>query len=193
MVFYCLLDLLGAADHARGRTTQLDEVFSNLGAIEHGVEGCHLIHTHGRHLHHTGDLIHGREGQPSAALSLGQIQQWDAGSLLVVGWVSRQNMVHLDKQKCKLQTLSRCTSSSTHSLVIFGGEIKESLLGIIRCVDMRGIGMKITLDLSGSMEGGRLRGDGRSNTAHNRFIVGQRSRRGGQQHSQHRDKDIYVD
>jgi hypothetical protein len=193
MGFYCLLDLLRAADHARGRATQLDEVFANLGAIEHGVEGRHLIHTHGRHLHDTGDLIHGREGQPPAALSLGQIQQWDAGSLLVVGWVSRQNMVHLDKQKCKLQTLSRCTSSSTHPLIIFGGEIKESILSIIRCVDMRGIGMKITLNLSGSMEGGRLRGDGRSNTARNRFIVGQRSRRGGQQHSQHRDKDIYVD
>ncbi len=53
-----LLDLLGAADHAGGGAAQLDEVLAHGRAVEHRVEGRHLVHTNGRNINYFGHLLH---------------------------------------------------------------------------------------------------------------------------------------
>ena len=84
-----LFDVLRTADHARRRAAQLDEVLAHLGAVEHGVEGGHLVHAGGGRAHDLGHLVHGRYRQPAPVLSLRQVQERDDARLLVVGRIFR--------------------------------------------------------------------------------------------------------
>lgn len=75
--------------------THLNEVFSDFGAVEHGVEGGHLVHSHGGHVQHLGDLVHRSEGKPATGLSLSQVQHGNNAGLLVVLGVSVHNKLGL--------------------------------------------------------------------------------------------------
>ena len=44
VLLYSQFDILGAADHARGSPTQLDEVLAHLGAIEHYLQCSMQLH-----------------------------------------------------------------------------------------------------------------------------------------------------
>lgn len=63
-----LLDVLRAAHHARRRAAELDEVLAPLLAVEHGVEGGHLVHLHLVLPHDFRDLLHGGQRQPAPVL-----------------------------------------------------------------------------------------------------------------------------
>ena len=54
-------------------------VFADGVPHEHGVKGGHLVNSHPGHAYDFGHMMHGRYGQPSAILTLGQIQQWYHG------------------------------------------------------------------------------------------------------------------
>lgn len=87
-----LLDLFRATDHARRGAAQLDEVLSDLRAVEHGVERSNFIDTNGGHVQDLSDLVHSCKRQPAAILSLRQVQQRDCGSLFVVLGVSANDV-----------------------------------------------------------------------------------------------------
>ncbi len=87
------LNVLAAADHAGGSAAQLNEVFAHPRAIEHGVEGRHLVDARGRRLHDRRHLVHGRHGKPPPVLSLGQIQQGDDAGLFVVGGIFGEDFI----------------------------------------------------------------------------------------------------
>lgn len=72
-----LLDVLRAAHHARRRAAELDEVFAPLLAVEHGVEGGHLVHLHLVLPYDLGHLLHGGQRQPAPVLQDEERQKTD--------------------------------------------------------------------------------------------------------------------
>ena len=89
-----LLDVFATTDHTGSRSAQLNEVLAHGRAIEHGVKGGNFVDTDGCHLTNLGHLVHGSEGQPAAALALGQVQERDHRCLFVVVRVLAQNVIH---------------------------------------------------------------------------------------------------
>lgn len=75
----------------------LDEIFSDFGAVEHGIEGGDFVDSHGRHVQHLSDLVHGRQGEPATGLSLGQVKHGNNASLSVVLRISVNNQLGLYK------------------------------------------------------------------------------------------------
>ena len=62
------------------------------GPVVHGVEGRDLVHTHGWHLQYPRDLIHDADASETM-LSLSEIEKRHNSSLLVVGRVSRNDLL----------------------------------------------------------------------------------------------------
>lgn len=52
--------------------------------IEHGIEGGNFIDAHRWHLQHLGHMVHHRQRAESRILTLGQVEQGNDGSLLVL-------------------------------------------------------------------------------------------------------------
>mgnify|MGYP007037756364 CR=1 FL=1 len=65
-----LEDVVGAANHARRGGAGLDEILAHRLAVEHGVEGGHLVHADFGHVQQLGHRVHGLERQPAAVLAL---------------------------------------------------------------------------------------------------------------------------
>jgi hypothetical protein len=75
----------------------LNKVLSDFGSVEHRIKRRDLVDPHGRHFHDRSHLIHSSYRDPTAALSLGKVQQWNAACLLVVGGVTGQDGVYLQR------------------------------------------------------------------------------------------------
>ena len=88
-----LHDFFAPANHAGSRSADLHKVFSDRGAVEHGVKGSDLVDSYGSDVTQLGNLVHGHQWQPSAVLALGQIQQGNHGGLAVVVGVFGQDAV----------------------------------------------------------------------------------------------------
>lgn len=73
----------------------LDKVLSDLLALVHGVKGCDLVGADLGHAEDLGDVVHGTEGEPSAALALGKVEQRHDGTLLVPLRVLCNDLAHL--------------------------------------------------------------------------------------------------
>lgn len=50
-----LFDVVGAAYHARGRSTELYKIFPDFFAVKHGIKSCNFIYTHRIYIN---DLCH---------------------------------------------------------------------------------------------------------------------------------------
>ena len=72
------------------RSANLDEVLAHRSSVVHGVERSHLVHSHGRHLKKTSDLVHDVNAGESV-LALAEVEQRHDGSLLVLGRVSLED------------------------------------------------------------------------------------------------------
>jgi hypothetical protein len=82
--FFCTTEL------AWSGTTQLEMIFTNRSAVEHGVESSHLIYTHWRHIKCLCNLVHGSQRYPVVILFLYQVQQRHYSTLFVVGRIFLQ-------------------------------------------------------------------------------------------------------
>merc|ERR1719397_1467991 len=114
VLLQCCHDLVTAPKPARCCSTNLDVVFSNRVAHEHGVEGGYLVDTHAGHTNHLSHVMHSSNGQPSSVLPLCEVQQGDDGRPLVPVRVDRQD----------------CLSAS----VVFRCELKCRLMVVLSCV-----------------------------------------------------------
>lgn len=74
------------------RCADLDVVLAHGGPVVHGVESRDLVHTHGRHLQYPCNLVHDADAAESV-LALSEIEERHDGGLLVVGGVSRDNLL----------------------------------------------------------------------------------------------------
>lgn len=74
------------------RCADLNVVLAHGGPVVHGVEGRDLVYTHGRHLQYPRNLVHDANACESM-LSLSEIEERHNGGLLVVGGVSRDNLL----------------------------------------------------------------------------------------------------
>ena len=82
--------------YARGRKTtyrsaDLDKVLAHRSSVVHGVERSDLVHSHGRHLKKTSDLVHDANAGESV-LALAEVEQRHDGSLLVLGRVPLEDL-----------------------------------------------------------------------------------------------------
>ena len=62
------------------------------GPVVHGIEGRDLVHTHGWHFQYPRYLIHDADASETV-LSLSKIEKRHNSSLLVVGGVSRDDLL----------------------------------------------------------------------------------------------------
>ena len=69
---------------AGGGPADLKVILSDLGAVEHGVEGGDLVDLHGLHVEDFGDLVHCGESQEVIVLLLCDKEGRDACGLLIV-------------------------------------------------------------------------------------------------------------
>jgi len=63
------------------------------GPVKHGIECGDLVHAHGRHLKHGGDIIHDAETCPSLILSLAEVKERDDSSLFVLWRIVRDDLL----------------------------------------------------------------------------------------------------
>ena len=70
----------------------MDEVFADLGAVEHGVERGDFVDACGGCFDDGGDFVHGGDGEPAAVLALGEVKEGDDSGLFVVGGVFGQDL-----------------------------------------------------------------------------------------------------
>ena len=70
----------------------MNEIFANLGAIKHGVEGGDLVYAGGGHFDDLGDLVHGSDGEPTTVLTLGEVKKGNDARLFIVGGVFGQDL-----------------------------------------------------------------------------------------------------
>jgi hypothetical protein len=80
-----------ASKLAGGRSANLDKVLAHGSSVVHGVERSDLVHSHGRHLKKTSDLVHDANAG-EAVLALAKVEQRHDGSLLVLGRVSLEDL-----------------------------------------------------------------------------------------------------
>ena len=59
--------------------------------VIHGIEGCHLVNSHRWHLEYPCYLIHYADAS-EAMLSLAKVQKWHHCGLLVLAWVSGNDL-----------------------------------------------------------------------------------------------------
>ena len=74
------------------RCADLDVVLAHGGPVVHCVESRNLVDTHGRHLQYPRNLVHDADAGESV-LTLAEIEERHNGGLLVVGGVSRDNLL----------------------------------------------------------------------------------------------------
>lgn len=86
------IDALSIAFSCSYRCADLDVVLAHRAPVIHGVEGRNLVHTHGRHLQYPRNLVHDADAAESV-LALAEIEERHDGGLLVVGGVSRDNLL----------------------------------------------------------------------------------------------------
>jgi len=91
----CVEDLGGAFEHARRGRADLDKVLANGLAVEHGVERCDLVNTHGRHVDEASDIVHDADACPAFVLPLAKVKQRDYGCLLILGRVVGDDLLGL--------------------------------------------------------------------------------------------------
>ena len=116
MILDSFLDILTSVDHTWCRTTKLDEVLPDLGAVEHGVEGCYLVHPRWFDVADLCHLVHGGDGEPPSVLALCQVEDGDDSGLFVVCGVLSED--------------------GFDAFVVFGGEVEMGLYGVIGGVDV---------------------------------------------------------
>ena len=87
MRFNGALNVFGSANHAGCGAAELNKVLSHLCSIEHGVEGGDFVDSCWSHVDNVGNLVHGGDGQPTAMLALGQVEERDNAGLFVIGGV----------------------------------------------------------------------------------------------------------
>mmetsp|Transcript_4517 Transcript_4517/g.9338 ORF Transcript_4517/g.9338 Transcript_4517/m.9338 type:complete len:244 (+) Transcript_4517:559-1290(+) len=129
----CVQNLVRAPHHARGCTTYLDVVLTDLIPVVHCVESGHLIHTHGSHTRDLSNLVHGADRQP-LILVLGKPKKGHDGRLLTSLRVLCNNLLH--------------------SLVVLGREIERCVGVIILCVVVHKDGIRASS--SGSAKASQL-------------------------------------
>src|SRR5260221_14604127 len=81
----CLDDLVGAAQPARRRRADLEEMLADRLEVEHRVEGRDLVDPHPRHAEEIGHRVHGGAWQPIAALALREVEQRQHRARLAAG------------------------------------------------------------------------------------------------------------
>lgn len=69
----------------------MNKIFAHGSSVVHGVERGNLVHSHGRHLKKTGDLIHDADAG-KAVLALAEVKQRHDSSLLVLRRVSLEDL-----------------------------------------------------------------------------------------------------
>lgn len=74
------------------RCADLDVELAHGVAVVHGVEGCHFVDTHWRHLEYPGHLVHDADAAESV-LALAQVEQRHDGRLLVLRGVAGDNLL----------------------------------------------------------------------------------------------------
>ena len=92
VLLYSLENLISAAEHARSRRANLDEVLadrfptggehvSRLGIhrtsyapIKHRIKGCDLVHPHRRYLDHFRNIVHDANARPAVILALTKVK-----------------------------------------------------------------------------------------------------------------------
>jgi hypothetical protein len=68
-------------------------ISTNRSSIIHSIEGSNLINTHWWHLQHPSNLVHNADAcEPM--LSLSNIKQWHYCGLLVLWWVSGEDLLN---------------------------------------------------------------------------------------------------
>mmetsp|Transcript_20793 Transcript_20793/g.37558 ORF Transcript_20793/g.37558 Transcript_20793/m.37558 type:complete len:300 (-) Transcript_20793:15-914(-) len=117
MLLNILLDILAPTNHTGSRSTQLNKVLAHLCAIEHGIKRCHLVDAGGVGLDDFGDFVHGGDGEPSAVLALGEVEEGDDAGLFVVDGVFGEDFVD--------------------AFVVFFGEVEVGFWGVVGCVDVK--------------------------------------------------------
>jgi hypothetical protein len=73
------------------RSADLNKVLAHGGSVVHGVERSDLVHSHGRHLKKTSNLVHDTNAG-EAVLALAEVEQRHDSSLLVLGRVSLEDL-----------------------------------------------------------------------------------------------------
>merc|ERR1719220_2717800 len=86
-------DLVAASEPAGSCCANLNMVFANRVAHEHGVEGGHFVHSHAWHSDHLSHMVHGSDRQPAAYLPLSKVKQGDHCGSLVPVRVDRHDRV----------------------------------------------------------------------------------------------------
>lgn len=61
--------------------------------VEHGIEGCNFINTHGGHLKEVRDIIHHADACPSLVLPLAEVKQGNNCCFLILRWVFGNNFL----------------------------------------------------------------------------------------------------
>ena len=87
MRFNGALNVFGSANHAGCGAAELNKILSHLCSIEHGVEGGDFVDSCWSHVDNVSNLVHGGDGQPTAMLALGQVEERDNAGLFVIGGV----------------------------------------------------------------------------------------------------------
>merc|ERR1719437_375249 len=86
----CFFDSSSATslNHAWSCSAKLNVIFANWDTLVHGVKGGDFIDSDWWNLKCFGNFVHDRKWQPTAILTLGQIQYWHNGSIVfVTNWV----------------------------------------------------------------------------------------------------------
>jgi hypothetical protein len=73
------------------RSACLNEELADGGSVVHGVERSDFVNAHGGHLEEPSDLVHDADGG-EAVLALAEIEDRHNGGLLVLGWVSLEDL-----------------------------------------------------------------------------------------------------
>ena len=77
MLLNSQLNILTPTNHTRRSPTKLHKILPNLLPIKHSIKGRDLVDSHGGYIYDFGDFVHCGEGEPTAGLTLSEIEEGD--------------------------------------------------------------------------------------------------------------------
>lgn len=88
--------------------------------VKHSVERGNFVHAHRWHVEELGDVVHDRDGAEVVVLTLGQVQQRNDGSFLVLRWIFFEQLL------CALLVLRRQLERDGRVVVGRGPELRRA-------------------------------------------------------------------